>query len=97
MKKMGLCVGLMMVLGMIIGCANQGTHHARDMPDPSGYNAHFGDIDQNGDDVVKWYEFKAYFPDAAPEVFMELDLNDDGAVDHDEWHQFKEAHGMMHK
>jgi hypothetical protein len=25
---------------------------------------------------------------------MALDLNDDAAIDHDEWHEFKEAHGM---
>jgi len=97
MKKMVLGFGLLILLGLIAGCANQSKHHSRDMPDPSGYNAHFDDIDQNGDGGVKWYEFKAYFPDAAPEVYMELDLNDDGVVDHDEWHQFKEAHGMKHK
>ena len=97
MKQMVRGLGLLILLGLMIGCANQSKHHAREMPDPSGYNAHFGDIDQNGDGVVKWYEFKSYFPDAAPEVYLELDLDDDGVVDHDEWHQFKEAHGMKHK
>jgi len=97
MKKLVLGIGLLIASGLIAGCAGQDKHHARDMPDPEGYNAHFGDIDGNGDGVVKWYEFKAYFPDAAPEVYLELDMNDDGGVGHDEWHQFKEAHGMTHQ
>ena len=34
------------------------------------------------------------FPKANPHIFKELDLNKDKSVDHDEWHKFKEAHGM---
>jgi hypothetical protein len=30
-------------------------------------------------------------------VFASIDLNKDGAVDHDEWHDFKAAYGLKHK
>jgi hypothetical protein len=30
-------------------------------------------------------------------VYAALDLNKDGFVDHDEWHEFKQAHGLKHK
>jgi hypothetical protein len=26
--------------------------------------------------------------------FNAVDLNQDGNIDHDEWHEFKEAHGL---
>ena len=32
------------------------------------------------------------FPDTTAQVFKALDLDGDGIVDHDEWHDFKEAH-----
>ena len=60
-------------------------------------NAHFGDMDSNGDDLVSWDEFKAYFPKAEPSVFESIDLNADNALDHDEWHKFKAAHGLKHQ
>ena len=41
-------------------------------------------------------EFKAYFPHAEPNVFAAIDLNGDERIDHDEWHAFKEAHGLKH-
>jgi len=37
-----------------------------------------------------------YFPQAEPAVFAAIDLNKDGNIDHDEWHKFKEAHGLKH-
>ena len=30
-------------------------------------------------------------------VYKALDLDNDGSVDYDEWHEFKEAHGLKHK
>ena len=77
-------------------CAGNEKYHKTDMPDPRGYNAHFGDMDENGDEAVTWEEFAAFFPDANKDVFKALDLNKDGVVDHDEWHEFKEAHGLRH-
>ena len=64
------------------------------MPDPKSFNAHFGDMDTGGDDLVNWEEFKAFFPQAVPEVFQAIDLNGDKLLDHDEWHAFKDAHGL---
>ena len=97
MKKIILFLSLISVAGMLAGCASQSTFHKEKMPDPKGFNAHFPDMDANGDDLVDWAEFKDYFPQAQPVVFKTIDLNDDGNVDHDEWHQFKEAHGLEHK
>jgi len=53
-------------------------------------------MDADGDDLVNREEFKAYFPKAEPKAFDVIDLNQDGSVDHDEWHEFKEAHGLGH-
>jgi len=78
------------------GCSSHGRYHRQEMPDPASYNAHFGDMDANGDDSVSWDEFKSHFPQADQKVYAALDLNGDGGVDHDEWHAFKEAHGLKH-
>jgi hypothetical protein len=53
-------------------------------------------MDSDGNDLVDWTEFEKYFPQAEPSVFKAIDLNGDGNIDHDEWHQFKEAHGLGH-
>jgi hypothetical protein len=66
------------------------------MPDPKSYDAHFGDMVSDGDDLVGWDEFKAYFPHAERKVFDAIDLNGDHALDHDEWHEFKAAHKLKH-
>jgi hypothetical protein len=97
MKKTRL--GLLFLAAAVVGLAGCGKHDRypqQPLPDPSSYNAHFGDMDANGDDSVDWEEFKAYFPDADRNVYEALDLNRDGGVDHDEWHAFKEAHGLRH-
>jgi hypothetical protein len=83
-------------LAWMAGCASHGRHHDQSLPDPKSFNAHFGDMDTDGDESVSWEEFKAYFPEANRHVFEALDLNKDGGVDHDEWHEFKEAHGLGH-
>lgn len=62
----------------------------------AGYNGHFGDMDLDKDDQVNWKEFKAFFPHAEEEIFKEADENADGQIDHDEWHDFKEARGYKH-
>ena len=97
MKKWVLPIVAFSVLSVFAGCASKDRHHGSDMPDPKGYNAHFGNMDASGDRMVDWKEFKAYFPQAEPKVFAAVDLNKDGAIDHDEWHAFKEAHGLKHK
>ncbi len=95
MKKNLLLFVLVLVAGGA-ACTSHGHHHDSPLPDPKGYNAHFGDMDTSGDGKVTWAEFKAYFPQAEPAVFAAIDLNKDGVIDHDEWHAFKEAHGLKH-
>ncbi len=97
MKQWVLPIVAVCVLALVAGCGSKSKHHNTDLPDPKGYNAHFGDMDSNQDDKVDWPEFKAYFPKADPKVFAAIDLNQDGSIDHDEWHRFKEAHGLKHK
>ena len=95
-KSLCLMVSILLALS-IAGCAGDARHHKTTMPDPSTFNAHFGDMDKDGDEMVNWEEFKTHFPQATEEIFQELDLNKDGMLDHDEWHAFKEAHGMLHE
>jgi Ca2+-binding EF-hand superfamily protein len=66
------------------------------MPDPQSFNAHFGDMDANSDGLVSWDEFASYFQNAEKKVFDAVDLDQNGNIDHDEWHKFKEAHGLKH-
>lgn len=61
-----------------------------------GYSGHFGDMDKNGDEVIDWNEFKAYFPHADPRVFEQADGDHNAAIDHDEWHEFKDTRGYGH-
>lgn len=79
------------------GYSSDTQHHPTALPNPESYNAHFGDMDADGDDLVNAEEFSAYFQDAEPAVFTAIDLNQDGNIDHDEWHAFKKAHGLKHK
>ena len=96
MKKLVFFLSLILVVGMLSGCASPSKHHKDDLPDPKGFNAHFPDMDSDGDGLINWTEFKDHFPQATPEAFKATDLNGDGNIDHDEWHQFKEAHGLGH-
>jgi len=96
MKRRFLLIILMVLVMLIAGCSSHKKYHSKDMPDPGAYNAHFGDMDANGDDLVNWKEFKAHFENAEQKVFDAVDLNQDGSIDHDEWHAFKAAHGLKH-
>jgi hypothetical protein len=53
-------------------------------------------MDTNGDDLVSWEEFESYFENTEQKVFDAVDMNQDGSIDHDEWHAFKAAHGLKH-
>jgi hypothetical protein len=86
----------LIVFALFFACSGKNTYHKAPMPDPKSFNAHFGDMDPNGDDLVSWDEFKAKFPNADPSVFAAIDLNADNMLDHDEWHKFKAAHGLKH-
>lgn len=95
-KSHGLIIVFSVLILSLAGCAGDARHNQTPMPDPSTFNAHFGDMDKDGDKRVHWEEFKTHFPQATEDIFQELDLNGDGAVNHDEWHEFKEAHGLEH-
>ena len=93
MKKL-LIVTAGVLLVSLAACAGNAPYHKTPMPDPKTFKAHFGDMDANGNDLVDWEEFKSYFPHAEPKVFAAIDNNGDNQIDHDEWHAFKEAHGL---
>ncbi len=97
MKKLVFFLSLVLAVGLLLSCASKARYHKEKLPDPKGFNAHFPDMDADGDNLVNWSEFKRRFPQAPPEAFMATDLNGDARIDHDEWHQFKEAHGLGHK
>lgn len=96
MKKIISLSALILVLTVWVGCSHKEKFHSKTMPDPASYNAHFPELDSNGDDIVDWAEFQNHFPDANPDIYKALDLNGDGNVDHDEWHEFKTAHDLKH-
>lgn len=93
MKMLFALAGISILIAALTSCSGTQPFHKEKLPDPSGYRAHFGDVDANGDKLVNWTEFKQHFPNTEPRVFKALDLNQDSAVDHDEWHKFKKAHG----
>lgn len=88
---------ILILAGLAVGCSGSKKYHETAMPDPKAYNAHFGDMDADGDAYVNWEEFAAHFQNADKNVFKAIDLNQDGNLDHDEWHEFKEAHGLKHQ
>ena len=97
MSRSWIFLALVLIPMIAVGCSSKSHHHGDKMPPPESYNAHFGDMDANSDERVDWEEFKSFFPQAEPKVFNALDLNKDGFVDHDEWHEFKQAHGLKHE
>ena len=97
MKRFAAWVLMFTMVAVTFACTPSHKFHKSDLPDPKSFNAHFGDMDTDGNDMVDWKEFKAFFKDADPNVFEALDLNRDKGVDHHEWHAFKEAHGLKHK
>ena len=64
MQKLSMLVLVLMILAFMAACGGTAKKPYHDTPlgDPMQYKAHFGDIDTNGDEMVKWYEFKKYFP-----------------------------------
>ena len=61
MKRSLLFAISIALIMLVAGCSSHKNHHGTDMPDPHSYNAHFGDMDTNGDDLVNWEEFSAHF------------------------------------
>jgi len=93
MKKIQFVIFALILMMVAAGCAKEKRFHKTSLPEPASFNAHFGDMDTDGDDLINWDEFKSYFEQATPDIFKALDGNEDSRVDHDEWHAFKEAHG----
>lgn len=97
MRQIAIALALTLILAHSLGCAKKQKFHQADLPDPKSYQAHFQEVDSNGDGIVTWEEFEDYFPEAELRAFEILDTNKDKVVDHDEWHKFEEAHGTKHK
>ncbi len=96
MKKGITLLFALFVIQSFAGCSGTHKHHKSSFPDPKTFNAHFPDMDKDNDGFVTWKEFQAHFSHAEPEIFNALDLDGSKAVDHDEWHAFKKAHGLKH-
>jgi len=81
-----------------MGKPHKQKYHTKKLPDPSKFNAHFPDMDSDNNDRVTLEEFRASFPEASEheDVFNAIDLDGNGDLDHDEWHEFKTAHGSKH-
>lgn len=94
MKNSVILLTVILSAMALIGCSGAKNYHETPLEDPSSYRAHFPDMDSSGDGMVNWKEFKTHFPKTNKDVFKALDLNKDRGVDHDEWHEFKEAHGL---
>ena len=62
MNKTSYFIGFMVLLFSIAGCAGDSSYHKTSMPDPSTFNAHFGDLDTDGDDQVSWEESSPISP-----------------------------------
>jgi Ca2+-binding EF-hand superfamily protein len=97
MKTFGLTALLVFTFAAAVLAASAQQQTAYNIPDAKSYNAHFGNMDPNHDGKVSWQEFNAFFPKADEKVFAAIDVNKDGAIDHDEWHQFKAAYDLKHK
>ena len=81
-----------------MGMHHKQKYHTKDLPDPSKFNARFPDMDSNNNNLVTFEEFKSKFPDASEnkDVFKAIDLDGNGALTHEEWNEFKTAHGLKH-
>jgi len=92
MKKILFLISLSILFAALISPAYSSDHKEKHI-----YDGHLGDIDTDGDDQINWKEFKKHFSHAEEDVFKKIDINNDGLIDHDEWHEFKAAQGYKHK
>jgi hypothetical protein len=97
MKKVAMVLALFAMTGFLFGFTAEQKPQKLDIPNVESYNAHFPNMDKNKDGKVNWDEFKAFFPQATPQVFEAIDLNNDKSFDHGEWHQFKATYGLKHQ
>lgn len=80
------------------GMHHKKRYHDKALPEPSKFNAHFPDMDKDRNDQVSREEFNEYFADETDNeaVFDAVDLDGNEYLDHEEWHEFKSAHGLKH-
>jgi hypothetical protein len=97
MKRLAMVLALFGLAAFLFGFTTEQKPQKPDIPNAESYNTHFPNMDKNKDRTVNWDEFKAFFPQATPQVFEVMDLNKDKSLDHDEWHKFKAAYGLKHK
>ena len=97
MMRITKTIWFVMIVALLTACHSGGPYHKSSMPDPAAYNAHFGDMDSNQDGQVTREEFEAHFPQADMSVFEVIDADKDNSLNHEEWHRFKEAHGLKHQ
>jgi len=97
LKRVAMVLALVALTVFLFGFTAEQKPQKADIPNPESYNVHFPNMDNDKDRKVNWEEFKAYFPQATPQVFEAIDLNKDKSLDHDEWHKFKAAYGLKHK
>jgi hypothetical protein len=88
MKKIILLISLSILFVALVTPS-----YSSDSKQKPDYRGHFDDMDIDGDDQVNWKEFKKSFSHAKKQIFKKVDGNNDGLIDHDEWHEFKEANG----
>jgi len=97
MKRVAGVLALFALTGFLFGFTSEQKSQQLNIPNAESFNAHFPNMDKNKDRKVNWEEFKAYFPQATPQVFESIDLNKDKSLDHDEWHKFKAAYELKHQ
>jgi hypothetical protein len=97
MKRVAMVLALFALTGFLFGFTAEQKPQKLDIPNVESYNAHFPNMDKSKDGKVNWEEFKAYFPQATPQVFEAIDLNKDKSLDHSEWHKFKATYGLKHQ
>ena len=93
MKKTLYLLSLIVLIAAFVTPACSSHNHKS----TSAYDSHIGDVDLNDDEKISFEEFKKSFPNGEKEVFEKADGDKDGLIDHDEWHEFKEAKGYEHK
>lgn len=96
MKRMLSCILFAVILALALGgCGHQGKQHKAMMDmDTKSYDAHFPDMDTNGDNLVSWAEFENQFTDAEKDVYEAIDLNKDGNLVDKEWQDFRSGSGF---
>lgn len=97
MKRVAGVLTLLALTGFLFGFTSEQKSQNENIPNAESYNTHFPNMDKDKDRKVNWEEFKAYFPQATPQVFEAIDLNKDKSINHDEWHKFKAAYSLKHK